>query len=127
MMKVLVVDDEKDIEFLYNLQFRKELRAGKMQLHYAFSGDEALAFMKTLDPFDLALLMSDVNMPGMTGFELLAETRKLFPQLNVILITAYNDARNRIMAEEGGAQAFLSKPLNFDELRNLLFNEKENS
>lgn len=126
-MKVLVVDDEQDIEFLFNLQFRKELRAGKIELHFAFSGDEALTFMKTLDPFDIDLLLSDVNMPGMSGFELLSETRKLFPALPVFLVTAYTDPSNRALAEKGGANAFLSKPINFGELRTLLFNEKENS
>ncbi|HEU4717221.1 MAG TPA: response regulator [Bacteroidia bacterium] len=127
MIKVLVVDDEKDVEFLFNLQFRKEIRAGKIKLYFAFSGEEALSFMKTLDPFDLVLLMSDINMPGMTGLELLKATKENFPGLKVVMITAYSDARNRLAAEEGGAVAFLTKPLNFEELRNILFNPNENS
>lgn len=126
MIKVLVVDDEKDVEFLFNQQFRKEIRAGKIKLYFAFSGEEAISFMKTLHPFDLVLLMSDINMPGMTGLELLRITKEKFPGLKVVFITACDDSRNRMLAEEGGAAAFLSKPLNFEELKKSLFNPNRN-
>jgi two-component system response regulator (stage 0 sporulation protein F) len=124
MIKVLVVDDEKDVEFLFRLQFRKELRSGKIEMHFAFSGDEALAFMKTLNPFDLVLLMSDINMPGMTGLELIKATKQLFPNLRIVMITAYNDDHNRKVAATNGASAFLTKPVNFDTLRELIFTGK---
>jgi CheY-like chemotaxis protein len=126
MIKVLVVDDEKDVEFLFRLQFRKELRAGKIEMHFAFSGDEALAFMKKLDPFDLVLLMSDINMPGMTGLELVKAAKQLFPGLRIVMITAYNDEHNRKVASNNGASAFLTKPVNFDMLRELIFTGKSN-
>ncbi|HET6993320.1 MAG TPA: response regulator [Bacteroidia bacterium] len=124
MIKVLVVDDEKDVEFLFKLQFRKELRAEKIEMHFAFSGEEALVFMKTLNPFDLVLLMSDINMPGMTGIELIKATKQLFPHLKVVMITAYNDEYNRAAAARNGADGFLSKPVDFDTLKELIFTDK---
>ena len=124
MIKVLIVDDEKDVEFLFRLQFRKELRAEKIKMHFAFSGEEALTFMKTLDPFDIVLLMSDINMPGMTGLELIKAAKELFPDLQIVMITAYNDEHNRKVAAANGASAFLTKPVNFDTLRELIFTGK---
>jgi two-component system, response regulator, stage 0 sporulation protein F len=124
MIKVLVVDDERDVEDLFRQQFRKELRDKLLQLHFAYSGDEALRFMKTLDPFDLVLLMSDINMPGMSGLELLKTTKGLFPTLHVIMITAYEDDRNYWKAKEYGADDFFTKPVDFAKLRKQMFNLK---
>lgn len=124
MIKVLVVDDERDVEDLFRQQFRKELRARQLQLHFAYSGDEALRFMKTLDPFDLVLLMSDINMPGMSGLELLKITKATFPGLHVIMITAYEDDRNYWKAKEYGADDFFTKPVDFAKLRTQMFNLK---
>lgn len=124
MTKVLIVDDEKDVEFLFQQVFRKELRDGKVELHFAFSGEEALSFMKTLNPFDLVLLMSDINMPGMSGLELLKITRQLFPNLQVVMVTAYDDEKNRNAAKENGASEFLTKPVEFNVLRKLILDSK---
>src|ERR1044072_9531713 len=124
MQKVLIVDDEKDVEFLFQQVFRKELRDGKVELHFAFSGEEALDFMKNLNPFDLVLLMSDINMPGMSGLELLKTTRQLFPNLQVVLVTEYDNEKNRNAAKENGASEFLTKPVEFNVLRRLILNSK---
>jgi two-component system response regulator (stage 0 sporulation protein F) len=125
MIKALVVDDEKDVELLFRQQFRKEVRANLMELHFAFSGDEALRFMKTLDPFDLIFLMSDINMPGMSGFDLLKNVKVLFPRLQVIMITAYDDKLNYSKAKEFGADDIIAKPVDFNVLRNRIFNLKQ--
>jgi len=124
MIKALVVDDEKDVELLFRQQFRKELRDNLVELHFAFSGDEALAFMKTLNPFDLVLLMSDINMPGMSGLDLLKNTKSLFPHMKVMMITAYDDKLNYNAAMAYGADDVIAKPVDFANLRNVIFNQK---
>jgi two-component system, response regulator, stage 0 sporulation protein F len=120
MNKVLIVDDERDVEFLFRQHFRKEVRASEMELHFAFSGEEAMEFLSTRKPFDIVLVMSDINMPGMSGLELLRDTTRLFPELRVIMVTAYDDERNRNTARENGAYGFLTKPVDFDKLRQML-------
>jgi two-component system response regulator (stage 0 sporulation protein F) len=125
MIKALVVDDEKDVELLFRQQFRKELRANLVELHFAFSGDEALSYMKTLNPFDLVLLMSDINMPGMSGLDLLKTARSLFPGLQVIMVTAYDDKLNYNTAKEYGADDVISKPVDFNVLRARMLNLKQ--
>lgn len=125
MIKALIVDDEQDVEFLFMQHFRKELRAEQLRLSFAFSGEDALAFMKTLDPFDLVLVLSDINMPGMSGIELLKASKELFPQLRVIMVTAYDDEKNRSAAQAFGASDFLTKPVDFAQLRELLLNSQQ--
>ena len=91
MHKLLIVDDEKDVEILYSQRFRRETDSGEFNLHFVFSAEEALEFMQGLNPFDLVLIMSDINMPGMNGLDLLQETKRLFPHLKVMMISAYGD------------------------------------
>ncbi len=79
MLRILIVDDEKDIEPLFLQKFRKDLRYNELKFHFAFSGEDAMRFMETLEPFDLVLVLSDINMPGMTGLELLRLTKQKFP------------------------------------------------
>ena len=117
MKKILVVDDEKDVESLFRQHFRKEIRAKEVEMHFAFSGKEALEYMGTIQPFNLVLLMSDINMPEMSGLDLLKKAKELYPQLEVIMISAFGDEENVNTAKEFGAQDFFTKPVNFDILR----------
>jgi CheY-like chemotaxis protein len=118
--KILVVDDEMDVEMLFTQKFRREIKAGNYVFHFAFSGEDALNFMKTLNPFDIVLVLSDINMPGMTGLELLRQTKVLFPQLRVVMVTAYGDEKNFNEAKANGADDFLTKPVDFDLLKQRL-------
>ena len=113
----LVVDDEPDVVDLFTRRFRRELRRGDYVLHFAASGEEALATLKEgVEPV-VVLILSDINMPGMSGLELLKETKRLWPALPVAMITAYGDPDSRRRAIEAGATDFLTKPLDFDELK----------
>ena len=113
MKKILVVDDEQDVELLFRQKFRKELKSGEFDFHFAFNGEDALHYLRTLEPCDLVLVLSDINMPGMTGLELLRNIRTEFPQLRVMMVTAYGDDNNYRKAMEIGASDFVTKPVNF--------------
>ena len=117
MIKILVVDDETDVEPLFVQKFRKDIRENGFEFHFAFSGEDALRFMSALQPFDLVMVLSDINMPGMTGLELLRKTKEKFPQLRVMMITAYGDTTNYEKAMSYGADEFLTKPIDFNILR----------
>ena len=120
MIKALVVDDERDVELLFVQRFRKEIRSNEYEFHFSFSGEEALEFLSTLNPVDIVLVLSDINMPGMTGFELLKNIRQKFSHLKVIMVTAYGDNANIENAKRLGADGFVNKPVNFDELKNVI-------
>ena len=113
----LVVDDEEDVQWLFKQRFRKELRAGSVDFHFAFSGEEALNLLKTGLATDLMLILSDINMPGMTGLELLKSVKDEFPDLPVHMITAYGDEKNYRTAMDYGADGYMTKPLDFDHLK----------
>ncbi len=116
-VSIMVVDDEPDVVELFKRRFRKELRKGDYIIHFADSGEEALQNLTGgLEP-KVMLILSDINMPGMSGFELLKEARQRWPHLPVAMITAYGDDDSRQKAMRAGASYFLSKPLDFDELR----------
>ncbi len=89
MTKILIVDDERDIETLFRQKFRKEVRSGDLELAFAFSGDEALRILSEDEPPELVYVFSDINMPGMTGLELLEKVKDKFPTINVSMISAY--------------------------------------
>jgi CheY-like chemotaxis protein len=116
-VRILVVDDESDIEMLFKQQFRRELREGRFVLDFAASGDEALAKMKANGADSLILLVSDINMPGMSGLDLLVRIKEERPDLPVLMITAYGDASTRRVALDRGADGLLTKPLDFSALR----------
>jgi YesN/AraC family two-component response regulator len=116
-MKVMVVDDERDVEFLFRQRFRKEIREGTIEFFFAFSGDEALAYLRSLAAPDVVLVLSDINMPGMTGLELLKLVKEDFSHLRVCMITAYSDETNYKTAMQFGAEEYLTKPLDFDKLK----------
>ena len=120
-MKILVVDDEKDVQLLFQQRFRKEIRTGVLNFVFAFSGEEALNIMKTMEQ-EAVLILSDINMPGMSGLDLLEKIRKDFeqPPPLVMMVTAYGDEENRNTAKRLGADDFLTKPLDFALLKSKL-------
>lgn len=117
MIKILVVDDETDVELLFSQRFRKEIKSGEVTINFAFSGEDALKYLRTLDPFDVVLVLSDINMPGMTGLELLKIIKKEFSSLKVMMVTAYGDDNNYKDARDFGADDFVTKPVNFTILK----------
>ncbi len=120
-MKILVVDDEKDVQILFEQRFRKEIKTGEMMLHFAFSGEEALEYMKA-NEHEAVLILSDINMPGMSGLELLQHIKEKYerPPPVVMMITAYGDAENYDQAMKLGADDFLTKPVDFISLKEKL-------
>jgi CheY-like chemotaxis protein len=115
---VLVVDDEPDVEVLFRQQFRRELRAGRFTMEFAPSAPTALKRITDAEAVSLILILSDINMPGMSGLELLPKARAARPDVPIIMITAYGDAETKRKALEGGAEALLTKPIDFVLLRN---------
>lgn len=116
-MKFLVVDDEQDVEMLFRQKFRKEIKSNKIEFIFAFSGKEALEILRTKEPPDVMYIFSDINMPGMSGIELLQLVKKEYPSINVSMISAYGDSDNYNMAINSGAKEFFTKPINFDSLK----------
>jgi CheY-like chemotaxis protein len=114
---VLVVDDEPDVEMLFRQQFRRDLRAGRFTMEFAQSASAALQRIADAAGVSLILILSDINMPGMSGLELLPKAKTLRPDVPVIMITAYGDAETKRKAFEGGAEALLTKPIDFVTLR----------
>ena len=114
---ILVVDDEPDIEALFRQQFRRDLRAGRFGMEFALSAPAALARAEDVGEPSLILILSDVNMPGMSGLEMLPQVRAQRPDVPVIMITAYGDAETRKKAIERGAVGLLTKPIDFALLR----------
>ncbi len=117
MIRVLVVDDERDVEMLFKLRFRKEIKQNIIHLDFAFSAQEALDFLGTEDRPEIVLVLSDINMPGMNGLEMLREIKDKMPELKVYMITAYGDQQNYLEAMNNGADDFLNKPVDFIELK----------
>lgn len=120
-MKILVVDDEKDVQVLFEQRFRREIREGVFNFVFAFSGEEALEYLNDLN-HEAVLILSDINMPGMTGLELLKriKEKEYTPPPLVMMITAYGDAENYNQAKSLGADDFLTKPVDFSLLREKL-------
>jgi CheY-like chemotaxis protein len=114
---ILVVDDEPDVTELFRQQFRRELRAGRFAMAFAHSAHEALEQVAASSGPSLILMFSDINMPGMTGLELLPLVRAARPDVPVIMITAYGDAGTRETVMAGGAAGLLTKPIDFAALR----------
>ena len=115
---ILVVDDEPDVEVLFRQQFRHDLRAGRYTMDFAQSAPAALRRIADAAGVSLILILSDINMPGMSGLELLPQAKALRPDVPVIMITAYGDADTKRKALEKGAQALFTKPIDFVILRN---------
>jgi response regulator of citrate/malate metabolism len=124
-MKVLVVDDETDVKDLFLQRFRKEIKSGQITTLFAHSVPEAMAILQDRDPMDVVLILSDINMPGQTGFDLLKETKLQFPETKVFMVSAYGDAENMDKAKRIGADDFLVKPVNFEALKQKIFQVKD--
>jgi CheY-like chemotaxis protein len=114
---ILVVDDEPDVEILFRQQFRRDLRSGRFTMDFAQSAEAALQCIDAADGVSIILILSDINMPGMTGLELLPRAKAACPNVPIIMITAYGDAETKRKALEGGAEALLTKPIDFGILR----------
>jgi CheY-like chemotaxis protein len=116
-VSILAVDDEVDVADMFRQQFRREVRQGQYVLHFACSAEEALdKLARGIEP-ELIVMLSDINMPGMDGLELLREVRGSRPELPVIMVTAYGDEGRRRRAKEYGAAFFITKPVDFDFLK----------
>jgi CheY-like chemotaxis protein len=114
---VLVVDDEPDVQDLFRQQFRQDLPAQRFTMNFATSAEGALRHIADTMEQSLILILSDVNMPGMTGLEMLPKVKAMRPDVPVIMITAYGDADTKRKALDGGAENLLTKPIDFMLLR----------
>ena len=114
---VLVVDDEPDVEELFRQQFRRDLRAQRFTMDFASSAADALARVASILDQPLILILSDINMPGMSGLEMLPKVKEMRPDVPVIMVTAYGDPDTKRKAIEGGAEGLLTKPIDFTLLR----------
>lgn len=123
-MKILVVDDEKDVKTLFLQRFRKEIRKEELEFVFAFSGEEALEVLKSIEQ-EAVLILSDINMPGMSGLQLLEIIKKDFvaPPPVVMMVTAYGDDENFNTAKSLGADDFLTKPVDFKLLKEKLIQQ----
>ena len=119
--RVLVVDDETDVQFLFTQKFRREVRAGLIEFVFAESGEEALAKLRTGEAADVVVVLSDINMPGMSGLDLLATITAEYPELQVYMVTAYDDGQLESSALNGGARGYLTKPIDFGTLKGEVF------
>ncbi len=115
---ILVIDDEPDVELLFRQQFRRDMRAGRFTMEFAQSAPAALQCLSESRTASLILILSDINMPGMSGLELLPKAKAIRPDVPIIMITAYGDAETKQKALEGGAETLLTKPIDFGALRN---------
>jgi CheY-like chemotaxis protein len=119
-VSILVVDDEPDVPDMFRQRFRREARAGTYVLHFAASGEDALDQLSDGVEPELIVILSDINMPGMDGLELLRQVKQQRPELPVMMVTAYGDDERRRRATEYGAMEFVTKPVDFDRLKEQL-------
>jgi CheY-like chemotaxis protein len=119
-VSILVVDDETDVADLFRQQFRREVRGGTYVMHFANSGEDALQQLGNGIEPQLIVILSDINMPGMDGLHLLGEIKQRFPDIPVMMVTAYGDDERRRLASDLGAAEFLAKPVDFDRLKKQL-------
>ena len=119
-VSILIVDDEPDVSELFRQRFRREVREGSYVLHFAYAAEEALRMLGEGIRPELIVILSDINMPGMDGLTLLGEIRQRWPELPVMMVTAYGDEERRRKASERGAAEFITKPVDFDFLKQQL-------
>lgn len=124
-MRILIVDDERDIQTLFEQRFRKEIKNNELELAFAYSGEEALKYLDEKEQ-NAILILSDINMPGMSGLDLLSNIKQKYhkPPPLVMMITAYGDEENYNTAMKLGADDFLTKPLDFNQLKEKIKNIK---
>ncbi len=116
-LRILVVDDEEDVELLFRQRFRKEASDGKVHLHFANSGAKALLELEDVSNQDIIVILSDINMPGMTGLELLEKIKQKYPNKKVMMISAYGNEQYMNEAQQKGADNFFTKPVDFKLLK----------
>ena len=116
-MKIIVVDDEPDVQFLFKQRFRREIRKEEIEFNFFLSAGEVIDYLSTNNNIDIVLILSDINMPGMNGLELLKIIKEKTPEQKVFMITAYSDEHNYKTAVEYGADDYLTKPLDFSGLK----------
>jgi CheY-like chemotaxis protein len=119
-VSILVVDDEPDVAELFRQRFRREARQGTYVMHFASSGEDALSKLNNGVDSQLIVILSDINMPGMDGLTLLGEIKRRWPELPVMMVTAYGDDERRRRANEYGAAEFITKPVDFEMLKERL-------
>jgi CheY-like chemotaxis protein len=119
-LSILIVDDEPDVTELFRQRFRREVRQGEYVLHFAYSGEAALERLDTGIRPELIVILSDINMPGMDGLTLLREIKARWPDMPVMMVTAYGDDERRRRADEYGAAEFITKPVDFELLKEQL-------
>ncbi|MFK8183377.1 MAG: response regulator [Phormidesmis sp.] len=122
-IRILVVDDEPDVEPMFRQKFRKEIKAKAIAFHFALSATAALDYLQgSGDAAEATLILSDINMPGMNGLELLKMLKEKYPSLPVFMVTAYGDERSQEIANDYGANGFINKPVDFAQLKEDIFN-----
>lgn len=121
MIRIMVVDDERDVEALFRQKFRKEIREELIDFYFTFSGEEALNYLSTATAADLVLILSDINMPGISGIELLRILKEKYSHLKVFMITAYDDKDKYEKAIQYGAEEYFAKPIDFEKLKREIF------
>jgi len=126
-IKILIVDDEVVVKRLFELRFRREIREGAVELFFAFSAAEALSILEGCGTSDFSFILADINMPKMSGLELLKQLRLKYPDTKIFMITAYSDQNNRNRAMELGATDYLVKPINFNILKGKILVSKANT
>lgn len=119
-MKLIVVDDEEDIQFLFQQKFRKEIKSGEINISFAPSGPTALNLLDSIENRSEYCVLSDINMPEMTGIELLKKVKSKYPDMKMVMISAYGDTQNLSIAKEHGADDYFTKPLEFNSLKTRL-------
>lgn len=117
-MKILIVDDEQDVEIMFLQKFRREIKSKLLEVEFAFSGQQALEMLGKSGTPDVVYVFSDINMPGMSGLELLENIKAKFPHIQVSMISAYGDKENYNKAIKSGAKGFFTKPVDFESLKN---------
>ena len=117
MKKILIVDDEKSVQFLYEKVFKKEINSGEFEIVFSISGEDALSIVQRDNPEHYKLMISDINMPGLSGFELLKEMKSINPDMAIFMSSAYTDTERQSLAKELGADDYITKPVNFISLK----------
>lgn len=118
----MIVDDEQDIQLLFRQKFRKELKQEQIKLYFAYSAEEAIAYLQNHHINCLSVILTDINMPGMNGLEMLKVIKDNYPDLKVIVVTAYDDENHYLTAKNYGADDYIVKPIEFEQLKNKILN-----
>ncbi len=121
-MKIMVVDDEQDVQFLFEQRFRREIKQNQIKLYFTLSAEQALEQLQSKQSKCVSLILADINMPGMNGLELLRIIKESYPNLKVFIITAYDDENNYSTAKTYGADDYITKPIEFNKLKEKILN-----